>query len=48
MLKGEKWHVSTGSWIGDAIYGVNDGLGAVFGVISGMAGATSGAPATGA
>ena len=39
MLKGEKWHVSTGSWIGDAIYGVNDGLGAVFGVISGMAGA---------
>lgn len=38
MLKGEKWHVSTGSWIGDAIYGVNDGLGAVFGVISGMAG----------
>lgn len=42
MLKGEKWHVSTGSWIGDAIYGVNDGLGAVFGVVSGMAGATSG------
>jgi VIT1/CCC1 family predicted Fe2+/Mn2+ transporter/rubrerythrin len=39
MLKGEKWHVSTGSWIGDAIYGVNDGLGAVFGVVSGMAGA---------
>jgi VIT1/CCC1 family predicted Fe2+/Mn2+ transporter/rubrerythrin len=43
MLKGEKWHVSTGSWIGDAIYGVNDGLGAVFGVVSGMAGATRGA-----
>ena len=42
MLKGEKWHVSTGSWIGDMIYGVNDGLGAVFGVISGMAGATNG------
>lgn len=42
MLKGEKWHVSTGSWIGDAIYGVNDGLGAVFGVVSGMAGATDG------
>jgi len=38
MLKGEKWHVSTGSWIGDAIYGVNDGLGSVFGVVSGMAG----------
>src|SRR6202040_3623932 len=38
MLKGEKWHVSTGSWIGDAIYGVNDGLGSAFGVVSGMAG----------
>jgi vacuolar iron transporter family protein len=48
MLKGEKWHVSTGSWIGDAIYGVNDGLGAVFGVISGMAGATTGSAANGA
>jgi VIT1/CCC1 family predicted Fe2+/Mn2+ transporter/rubrerythrin len=42
ILKGEKWHVSTGSWIGDAIYGVNDGLGAVFGIVSGMAGATGG------
>lgn len=42
MLKGEKWHVSTGSWIGDSIYGVNDGLGSVFGVVSGMAGATGG------
>lgn len=41
MLKGEKWHRSTGSWIGDAIYGLNDGLGAVFGVVSGMAGATA-------
>lgn len=40
ILRGEKWHVSTGSWIGDAIYGVNDGLGAVFGIVSGMAGAT--------
>ena len=42
MLKGEKWHANTGSWIGDAIYGVNDGLGAVFGVVSGMSGASSG------
>lgn len=41
ILKGEKWHRSTGSWIGDAIYGLNDGLGAVFGVVSGMAGATA-------
>lgn len=42
MLKREKWHVSTGTWIGDAIYGVNDGLGAVFGIVSGMAGYTGG------
>jgi VIT1/CCC1 family predicted Fe2+/Mn2+ transporter len=42
MLKREKWHVSTGSWIGDAIYGVNDGLGAVFGIVSGMAAYTGG------
>ena len=41
IFKGEKWHGSTGSWIGDAIYGLNDGLGAVFGVVSGMAGATA-------
>ncbi len=41
MLKGEKWHVSTGSWIGDAIYGVNDGLGAIFGIIAGVAGYTA-------
>ena len=41
ILKGEKWHGTTGSWIGDAIYGLNDGLGAVFGVVSGMAGATA-------
>jgi VIT1/CCC1 family predicted Fe2+/Mn2+ transporter/rubrerythrin len=34
-----------GSWIGDAIYGVNDGLGAIFGIVSGVAGATAGNPA---
>ncbi len=35
----ERWHKhgNTG-WVGDAIYGVNDGLGAVFGIISGVAG----------
>lgn len=44
IMKGEKWHRSTGSWIGDAIYGLNDGLGAVFGVVSGMAGASSHSP----
>ncbi len=30
------------NWIGDAIYGVNDGLGAIFGIVSGVSGATSG------
>lgn len=44
MFKGEKWHRSTGSWIGDAIYGLNDGLGSVFGVVSGMAGAAGQRP----
>ncbi|MFT4113733.1 VIT1/CCC1 transporter family protein [Silvibacterium sp.] len=29
-------------WIGDAIYGVNDGLGAIFGIVSGVSGATVG------
>jgi VIT1/CCC1 family predicted Fe2+/Mn2+ transporter len=41
ILRREKWHVRGGSWIGDAIYGVNDGLGAVFGIVSGVAGATN-------
>lgn len=31
-----------GSWIGDAIYGINDGLGAIFGIVSGVSGATVG------
>ncbi len=42
ILKRERWHVRGGSWIGDAIYGVNDGLGAVFGIVSGMAGYSAG------
>lgn len=29
-------------WVGDAIYGVNDGLGAIFGIVSGVSGATLG------
>lgn len=41
ILKAEKWHITGGGWIGQAIYGVNDGLGAAFGVVSGVAGATS-------
>jgi VIT1/CCC1 family predicted Fe2+/Mn2+ transporter/rubrerythrin len=42
ILQGERWHVNTGTWIGDAIYGMNDGLTAVFGIVSGMAGLTAG------
>ena len=41
LLKRERWHVRGGSWIADSIYGVNDGLGAVFGIVSGVAGATN-------
>ncbi len=32
----------TAGWVGDAIYGVNDGLGAIFGIVSGVSGATLG------
>jgi len=33
----------TAGWVGDAIYGVNDGLGSIFGIVSGVSGATQGA-----
>jgi vacuolar iron transporter family protein len=42
ILGRERWHVRGTGWIGDAIYGINDGLGAVFGIVSGMAGYTGG------
>lgn len=45
ILQRERWHVRGGSWIGDAIYGINDGLGAVFGIVSGMAGYSAGSAA---
>jgi VIT1/CCC1 family predicted Fe2+/Mn2+ transporter/rubrerythrin len=45
ILHRESWHRSGGGWIGQAIYGVNDGLGSVFGIVSGVAGATAGGPA---
>jgi VIT1/CCC1 family predicted Fe2+/Mn2+ transporter/rubrerythrin len=41
IMKRERWHGRGGSWVADAIYGVNDGLGAVFGIVSGVAGATN-------
>lgn len=42
ILHRERWHRRGTGWIGSAIYGVNDGLGAVFGIVSGMAGYTGG------
>src|SRR5438874_13070258 len=41
ILQRERWHGRGGGWVADAIYGVNDGLGAVFGIVSGVAGATN-------
>ncbi|OGB89243.1 MAG: hypothetical protein A3H39_02075 [candidate division NC10 bacterium RIFCSPLOWO2_02_FULL_66_22] len=41
ILKKER-HVTGAGWVSDSIYGINDGLGAVFGIVSGMAGYTGG------
>jgi VIT1/CCC1 family predicted Fe2+/Mn2+ transporter len=38
----ESWHRSGGGWISGAIYGANDGLAAVFGIVAGVSGATGG------
>jgi VIT1/CCC1 family predicted Fe2+/Mn2+ transporter len=38
----ETWHRSGGGWISGAIYGANDGLAAVFGIVAGVSGATGG------
>jgi VIT1/CCC1 family predicted Fe2+/Mn2+ transporter/rubrerythrin len=40
LILGRERHVRGGGWIGQAVYGLNDGLGAAFGVVSGVAGAT--------
>lgn len=42
LAKREKNGPKAAGWIGDAIYGVNDGLGAIFGIVSGVSGATLG------
>jgi vacuolar iron transporter family protein len=42
LTKREQGRKQPGAWIGDAIYGVNDGLGAIFGIVSGVSGATAG------
>ena len=44
LAKRNQGRKQPGAWIGDAIYGVNDGLGAIFGIVSGVSGATSGDP----
>lgn len=38
----EKWHQGGSGWVAGAIYGANDGLGAVFGIIAGVSAATGG------
>lgn len=42
LAKRDKGRKQPGAWVGDAIYGVNDGLGAIFGIVSGVSGATAG------
>ena len=44
LAKRNQGRKQPGAWIGDAIYGVNDGLGAIFGIVSGVSGATAGNP----
>jgi len=38
----DKGRAKAAGWVGDAIYGVNDGLGSIFGIVSGVSGATLG------
>ena len=38
----DKGQRQASGWVGDAIYGINDGLGAIFGIVSGVSGATLG------
>src|ERR1700694_2317345 len=42
ILGREKWHRTGSGWISGAIYGANDGLAAVFGIVAGVSGATGG------
>jgi vacuolar iron transporter family protein len=45
VLGREKGHQTGGGWISGAIYGANDGLAAVFGIVAGVSGATGGSNA---
>jgi VIT1/CCC1 family predicted Fe2+/Mn2+ transporter/rubrerythrin len=42
ILGRERWHRGGGGWISGVIYGANDGLAAVFGLVAGFSGATGG------
>jgi VIT1/CCC1 family predicted Fe2+/Mn2+ transporter len=42
IAKRDQGQYRAAGWIGDAIYGVNDGLGSIFGIVSGVSGATLG------
>ena len=42
ILGRERWHQTGAGWISGAIYGANDGLAAVFGIVAGVSGATGG------
>ncbi len=42
ITKRETWHKSSGGWLSGAIYGANDGLASVFGIVAGVSGATGG------
>jgi vacuolar iron transporter family protein len=42
ILGRERWHRTGAGWVSDAIYGANDGLAAVFGIVAGVSGATGG------
>jgi VIT1/CCC1 family predicted Fe2+/Mn2+ transporter/rubrerythrin len=45
ILGREHWHHTGTSWISGAIYGANDGLAAVFGIVAGVSAATGGGSA---
>jgi vacuolar iron transporter family protein len=42
ILGRETWHKTGTGWVSDAIYGANDGLASVFGIVAGVSGATGG------
>jgi vacuolar iron transporter family protein len=42
LLSTRQQQTQAAGWVGDAVYGVNDGLGSIFGIVSGVSGATLG------